>query len=70
MIFFVRYKGHECCMCVTKAELETTGATHKQCWVALQHFQGCHPGIRPEYSELLRMIGPDDPTPCWWACEQ
>ena len=28
----------------------------------LQHFQGWHPEIRPEYSELLHMIGPDDPT--------
>ena len=32
------------------------------CWVALQHFQGCHPQIIPEHSELLHVIGPDDPT--------
>ena len=33
-----------------------------QCWVALQHFQGCHPEIRCEYSELFYVIRPDDPT--------
>ena len=54
-----------------------------QCWVALQHFQGCHPETRPEYSELFHMIGLGDPTlleagrstawrlsiqcRCWWA---
>ena len=32
------------------------------CWVALQHFQDCHPEVRSEYSEFLYVIGPDDPT--------
>ena len=41
--------------------LAITAAAH-QCRVALQHLQGCHPEIIPEYSELLHMIGPDDPT--------
>lgn len=32
-----------------------------QCWVALQNSQGSHTEIRAENSELLQIIGPDDP---------
>ena len=28
----------------------------------LRHFQVCHVEIRPEYSELLNIFGPDHPT--------
>ena len=37
-----------------------------QRWVALQHFQRCHPEIKCEYSELFYVIGPDDPTLLGW----
>lgn len=30
--------------------------------VAVQQFQNCHPEIRPDYSYLLHVIGPDEPT--------
>lgn len=34
----------------------------RQRWIAFHHIQACHPETIPEYSELLQMIGPDDPT--------
>ena len=52
-------RDHRAHMCV--ASMLACVCEH-QCWVALQHFQVRHPEIRPEYSELLHMIRPDDPT--------
>ena len=34
----------------------------ERCSVAVQHFQDCYPGIRPEYSDMSYVIGPVDPA--------
>ena len=47
---------------LTGTRVTSVAVPVQQCWVALQHVQVCHPEIRPEYSELLHMIGPNDPT--------
>lgn len=44
---------------VSVGSVAAGGRCAVQCWVALLRFQGCHPEIRPGYSELLRMFGPN-----------
>ena len=55
---------HEICFILRSCQ--TTGSWPDrrayQCWVALQHFRGCHPENIPAYSELFYVIGPEDPT--------
>lgn len=52
------YTCHSCVATVRSCRVD-------QCGVTLQHFQGCYPEIRREYSKLLPMIGPVDPTLVW-----
>lgn len=52
------YTCHSCVATVRSCRVD-------QCGVTLQHFQGCYPEIRREYSKLLPMIGPVDPILPW-----